>query len=324
MSFEMEEIQVIELRMMDKRKYYPLTLVSGICIRSLLYPFALIKTRLQIQRDRSMYRGTFDALYKISSREGLSGLYRGFWVSCLQLFPSMLYITTYETTRHHLAVKADIKDTRVLSFASGGVASIVGQTVAVPLDIVTQHLMLMGRRTEGGDSVQRKLARLQTLHVSDEARHSRIGGVAAVIDGVYRQYGPMGFYKGFFVSVMCFAPNSALWWFFYDIYSDSLTAVSPDWVPRLALKTIAGPAGGVTSAIITNPLDVIRARMQVEGTSLRDTVRTLWEEEGAWLVTKGLSARLVQSVAFSFFIILGYETIKRMSLLDAYKDKVRW
>ena len=39
---------------------------------------------------------------------------------------------------------------------------------------------------------------------------------------------------------------------------------------------------------------------------------------------KGLSARLVQSSMFSFFIILGYETIKRISLLDEYKDNVRW
>ncbi|KAK7497826.1 hypothetical protein BaRGS_00010960 [Batillaria attramentaria] len=324
MSFEMEEIQVIELRMMDKRKYYPLTLASGLCIRSLLYPFALIKTRLQIQRGHNLYKGTFDAFMKISGREGVSGLYRGFWVSCLQLFPSMAYITTYEWTRHHLTEAAVITDSKLLSFASGGVASVIGQTLAVPLDIVTQHLMLMGRRTEGGESVQRKLATIQTLHVSEEARHSRFGAVAAIVDGVYRQYGPLGFYKGYFVSVMCFAPNSALWWFFYDVYSDGLTTISPEWVPRLALRTIAAPLSGVSSALITNPLDVIRARMQVEGNSMKETVNTLWEEEGMWMVTKGLSARLVQSVTFSFFIILGYETIKRWSLLEEYKDKVRW
>lgn len=64
--------------------------------------------------------------------------------------------------------------------------------------------------------------------------------------------------------------------------------------------------------------------VQVEGRPFNATVRTLWEEEGWWMMTKGLSARLVQSVTFSFFIILGYETIKRWSLLDHYKDKVRW
>lgn len=223
LSFEMEEIQVIELRMMDRRKYYPLTLASGLCIRSMLYPFMLIKTRLQIQRGQSLYKGTFDAFLKISHSEGVSGLYRGFWVSCLQLFPSMSYITSYEWTRHHLTEKAAVTNTRTLSFLSGGMASVVGQTMAVPLDIVTQHLMLMGRRKEGGgksrEHAQRKLATIQTLHISDRARHSRFGSVAAVVEAVYQQQGVMGFYKGYFVSLMCFAPNSALWWFFYDIYS---------------------------------------------------------------------------------------------------------
>lgn len=39
---------------------------------------------------------------------------------------------------------------------------------------------------------------------------------------------------------------------------------------------------------------------------------------------KGLSARLVQSAVFSFSIILGYETIKRVAINDQYKHLVRW
>lgn len=62
----------------------------------------------------------------------------------------------------------------------------------------------------------------------------------------------------------------------------------------------------------------------MEGTYFRETVRVLWKEEGVWMVTKGLSARLVQSIPLSFFIILGYETVKRWSVLEEYKDQVRW
>lgn len=42
------------------------------------------------------------------------------------------------------------------------------------------------------------------------------------------------------------------------------------------------------------------------------------------MFSKGLSARLVQSICFSFTIILGYESIKRVSVLHEYKDHVRW
>ena len=81
MPYEIEDLEVIELDMMDKRKYFPLTFASGLTIRTMLYPFMLIKTRLQIQRGNTVYKGTFDALFKIGRSEGMSGLYRGFWVS---------------------------------------------------------------------------------------------------------------------------------------------------------------------------------------------------------------------------------------------------
>ncbi|CAG5121600.1 unnamed protein product [Candidula unifasciata] len=255
MSFEVQEIQVIEMKMLDKRKYYPLTLVSGLAVRSLMYPFMLIKTRLQIQKGNTVYRGTFDAFVKISVNEGRAGLYRGFWVSCLQLFPTVAYVSSYEWTRHYMSEHFGIHDNRLRSFFGGGLASTIAQTIAVPLDIVTQHLMLIGGR-----------------------------GSSKVL----------------------------------------LSNMAPVYIPRLAIQVVAAPLGGVSAAVITNPIDVIRARIQVEGTYFKETVQLLWKEEGLWMVTKGLSARLVQSIPLSFFVILGYETVKRWSVLEEYKDQVRW
>jgi len=62
----------------------------------------------------------------------------------------------------------------------------------------------------------------------------------------------------------------------------------------------------------------------VENTRFVETAKGLWHEEHMGIFFKGLSARLVQSLTFSFFIILGYESIKRWSLLDEFKDSVRW
>ncbi|KAH9509718.1 hypothetical protein Btru_044330 [Bulinus truncatus] len=332
MGFEVEEIQVIELNMMDKRKYFPLTLASGFTIRTVLYPFMLIKTRLQIQKGNTIYKGTFDAFMKIFMNEGRTGLYRGFWVSCLQLFPSMAYISTYEGTRHYMAEHLGVTENRIRSFVGGGLASITGQTLAVPIDIISQHLMLMGRRNISKGSsdaskdkrVQFKLSNLQHIHLNDNVSMSRFGAVQAIVSTIYKRDGLLGFYKGYFVSLACFAPNSALWWFFYDSYSVFFAGVAPNYIPRLAIQVFSAPLSGVSAAVLTNPIDVIRARIQVEGTKFGETVRNLWLEERFWLVTKGLSARLVQSVTYSVFIMLGYESIKRWSVLEEYKDKVRW
>lgn len=74
-----------------------------------------------------------------------------------------------------------------------------------------------------------------------------------------------------------------------------------------------------------NPLDIVRARMQVQRLeSFTKAANELWIEERMRMFFKGLSARLVQSAVFSFSVILGYETIKRISIEDEYKHLVRW
>lgn len=101
--------------------------------------------------------------------------------------------------------------------------------------------------------------------------------------------------------------------------------ILPSWVSHLFIQTIAGTLGGFTTTIITNPLDVVRARLQVQRIgSMRSVFSELWVEERLKMFTKGLSARLIQSASFSFSIILGYETIKRISVNEEYKKYVRW
>jgi solute carrier family 25 protein 44 len=104
-----------------------------------------------------------------------------------------------------------------------------------------------------------------------------------------------------------------------------LIRILPNWVSHLLIQSIAATVGGFTTTIITNPLDVVRARLQVQRLdSMCNAFRLLWLEEGLLMFTKGLSARLVQSACFSFSIILGYETIKRVSIHEEYKNYIRW
>lgn len=50
-------IRTIEWDMMDKNKFFPLSMLSSFSIRCCLYPLTVIKTRLQIQRRNHMYTG---------------------------------------------------------------------------------------------------------------------------------------------------------------------------------------------------------------------------------------------------------------------------
>lgn len=106
---------------------------------------------------------------------------------------------------------------------------------------------------------------------------------------------------------------------------DELIKIFPIWFSHLFIQAVAGTLGGFTTTIITNPLDIVRARLQVQRLdSMFTAFKVLWIEEGLRMFTKGLSARLVQSACFSFTIILGYETIKRVSINEEYKSFIRW
>lgn len=54
--------------------------------------------------------------------------------------------------------------------------------------------------------------------------------------------------------------------------------------------------------------------------SFSTVVRDLWEQDGSRLFVRGLTARLSYSCLYSFFIILGYETVKKASLKEEYQE----
>lgn len=65
--------------------------------------------------------------------------------------------------------------------------------------------------------------------------------------------------------------------------------------------------------------------LKVEGrSSVMKTFRQLLVEEGAWGMTKGLSARIISSLPTSILIVVGYETLKRLSLRADLIESRHW
>lgn len=92
--------------------------------------------------NTSSFLGTVDAFKKIYANEGVAGLYRGFWISSVQIVSGVFYISTYEGIRHMMAQRN--VDVRIRALVGGGCASVVSQTIVVPFDIISQHLMVLG------------------------------------------------------------------------------------------------------------------------------------------------------------------------------------
>ncbi|XP_015906331.1 solute carrier family 25 member 44 [Parasteatoda tepidariorum] len=319
-SMEPPRVLTIEWEMMDKSRFFSLSMVNSFALRGLLYPFTVIKTRLQIQKQNAFYTGTFDAFFKMLKYEGFCSLYRGFWINSIQMASGIGYIITYEKVRHMLTLYADIRDTKLKGLIGGGCGSLVGQTIITPFDIVSQHMMVLGLLKDKGMTGANSV---NPLNIDTSA--TRTGLAAQIINKIYEKDGLKGFYRGYCASLCTYVPSSALWWMFYPVYSDILASTLPLWTSHMFIHCVGGQMSGVTVAVITNPLDVIRARIQVNRmNSYSCAVNVIWHQEGISFLTKGLSARIIQTFFSSFFVVLGYETLKRWSVYDQYKDQIRW
>lgn len=322
------KLLIIQLDMMDKKKYYPMALTSSLLVRFVQYPLTLIRTRLQIQHGKDVYKGSFDAFRKIKGTEGWRGLYRGFAINSIQSVNSLIYISVYENVRQIMMNWDHLKEFQyqsyISSFMSGFCASFASQTIAVPADIVSQHMMLLGGTKSVPQKVTTKLESLQRIRIDDEVKHKRINVIQAIISEVYRKGGILGFYKGYLVSLSVYGFGSAIWWPFYELYAHNLIPVAPSFVPQTLVHGFSASIAGITSVTITNVMELTRVRMQVGGTDFMETMRNTWREERLGIFTKGLTARIINIIPFSFLIMTSYSSIKHLSLKEEYRSQVHW
>ncbi|XP_068169297.1 solute carrier family 25 member 44a [Antennarius striatus] len=311
-------IQIIEWEDLDKRKFYSLGVFMTLTTRATVYPTSLIRTRLQVQKGKALYSGTFDAFFKILRAEGVQGLYRGFMVNTFTLVSGQAYITTYELVRKYVSHYSP--SNTVKSVVAGGAASLVAQTITVPIDVVSQQLMMQGQ----GEHLTRFKVKPKMMLATTKNKPT-FGQTRDITVQIFAADGFRGFYRGYVASLLTYIPNSALWWPFYHFYAEQLSLMAPSEWPHLFLQALAGPMAAATASTITNPMDVVRARVQVEGrSSVIGTFKQLLAEEGVRGLTKGLSARIISSTPTSLLIVVGYETLKRLSLRSDLINSRHW
>lgn len=286
---ENEGIKHIGWDDLDKRKYYFFGPLSMVAVRLIIFPPMLIKTRLQVQKQTTLYNGTYDAFKKIFKHEGIRGYYKGFAAYNLTVISGQIYITTYELVRANLPMLTPGGK----SLVAGLCASLAGLTITVPVDIVTQKQMIAGQQVGKKNSY---------------VFHS----APSVASKIYKKTGLRGFYKGYLASILTYTPSSGIWWAAYYDFGQLYGKYRPEGVPDIVIQAMSGMSASSVAALVSNPVDTIRTRQQVSGGTIISVTKQLIHEEGIRCLTKGLTARLTASVPSGSCLIVSYELVKRL------------
>ena len=161
-----------------------------------------------MQEQSTLYSGTADAFSKVVRREGFRGLYKGFVFSSLGLVSGQLYLTTYEVVRSYLAGYGYGSELRGL--IAGGTATLVGQSVTVPVDVVTQIMMMQGQVTSTRTVKPKNYIVVKNVdYIIPHKETVKLRGAVSIVKEIFRKEGIRGLYRGYHVSLLTYAPNSA-------------------------------------------------------------------------------------------------------------------
>eukprot|EP01135_Chromosphaera_perkinsii_P009212 Nk52_evm47s1671 gene=Nk52_evmTU47s1671 len=121
---------------------------AGIISATITYPLDFVRARLTIQAGSLsgvQYNGIIDGLKKVYVAEGVQGWFRGWTPTALGVFPYIgIDFAVYETLKPH-APKNENGDTSIIGLLTvGGIAGLVSQTAAFPLETIRRRLQVQG------------------------------------------------------------------------------------------------------------------------------------------------------------------------------------
>ncbi|XP_027356373.1 solute carrier family 25 member 44-like [Abrus precatorius] len=325
----------IDWHMLDKSKFFFLgaALFSG--VSAALYPMVVLKTRQQVSSAQFSCLNMSSAILRY---EGFRGFYKGFGTSLMGTIPARaLYMASLEVTKSNVGTAflglgfSDTSAIAVANAAAGVTSAMAAQLVWTPIDVVSQRLMVQG--SGGSKSI--------LANLNSENYRNGLDAFRKILCAD----GPRGFYRGFGISILTYAPSNAVWWTSYSMVhrliwgafgcymgkrdennSSSLGngcgVFRPDSKAMVAVQGLSAVMASGVSAIVTMPLDTIKTRLQVLDTeengrrrplTFVQTVRNLVKEGGLLACYRGLGPRWASMSMSATTMITTYEFLKRLS-----------
>ncbi|KAL6637873.1 hypothetical protein ACP70R_025445 [Stipagrostis hirtigluma subsp. patula] len=282
-------------------------------VTAVLYPVSVIKTRMQVASGDAVRRNALATFKNILKVDGVPGLYRGFLTVSTGAIPTrIIFLTALETTK--AATLKLIEPLKLSEPVQAGIASGLGgfsaslcsQALFVPIDVISQKLMVQGY-----------------------SGHARYKGGIDVAEKIIKADGLRGLYRGFGLSVITYAPSSAVWWASYGSSQRMIwsalgylhdTEDAPSQLELVSVQATGGVIAGTVTSCVTTPIDTIKTRLQVMDNQNKpkasEVVKRLIAEDGWKGFYRGLGPRIFSSSAWGTSMSACVQKLKRSDFGD--------
>ena len=238
--------------------------LSGVISRTLTAPLELYK----FQRQNFFIPNS--TIRDVLKKEGFRYLWKGNGTNCLRVFPQTgINYGIFEFCKQNMF--EEIENEKTKNFLSGSVSGGISITCTYPLETIRSRLSL-------------------------QTNNSHYKGF---LDAC-RTIPPRDLFKGLRMSILGFAPFSALSfsaYFTYKKYLESHTSWNSD-----IIKVVGGGTAGITAVSITYPTDLIRRRLQLQNfdksvpkySGILDCINKIVKSEGPRGLYRGLTATYIK------------------------------
>ncbi len=273
--------------------------VAGLTEHLVMFPVDTIKTRMQSYTGVRDYasRSVFGAARSIAMNEGLGAFWRGAGAVALSAGPAhAIYFAAYEGMRESL----ENRGVPLAPSVAGALATVVLDGLMTPMDVVKQRMQL----------------------ATDATRYPN---VLSCVKNVYTSQGAGAFFAGYRATLIMNVPFTAVYMGTYDFAKHLLISRQRnDGTFSAGSHCLAGAVAGGSAAAVTNPLDVVKTRLQTQGEvgarryrGMTDALSAIYVEEGVAGLMRGVRARIMFQAPAAAVCWTTYEFCKHFIKVDS-------